>query len=113
MPTGDVAVTGPGRLRCKHIIHAVGPIWNSSKSDKYNINLLSSAVMNTLIKANKIECKSVSIPAISSGRYGFPKPLCAKVFYANLKRFVRAVKQQNATLKLKTVRLTNFDNETC
>ena len=106
-------MTGPGRLKCKHIIHAVGPIWNSSKSDKYNINLLSSAVMNTLIKANEIECESVSIPAISSGIFGFPKPLCAKVFYANLKRFVRAVKQQNATLKLKTVRLTNFDNETC
>ena len=69
--------------------------------------------MNTLIKANEIECESVSIPAISSGIFGFPKPLCAKVFYASLKRFVRAVKQQNATLKLKTVRLTNFDNETC
>ena len=106
-------MTGPGRLKCKHIIHAVGPIWNSSKSDKYNINLLSSAVMNTLIKANEIECESVSIPAISSRRFGFPKSLCAKVFYTNLKRFVRTVKQQNSTLKLKTVRLTNFDNYTC
>ena len=45
--------------------------------------------MNTLIKADELGCKSVSIPAISSGIFGFPKPLCAKVFYLVLKKFVQ------------------------
>jgi putative ATPase len=43
--------------------------------------LLFSAVLNTLKTANKLECKSVSIPAISSGIFGFPKQLCAKTFF--------------------------------
>ena len=81
IPTGQVGVTGPGRLRCRYVIHAVGPKWDNSKGAQYNINLLQNAVMNTLLKADELGCESVSIPAISSGIFGFPKPLCSEVFF--------------------------------
>ena len=113
VPTGQVGVTGPGRLQCRYVIHAVGPIWNHSKPANYNINLLASAVLNTLKKANELECKTVSIPAISSGIFGFPKPLCARVFFACLSHFVKESKASPTELTLKTVRLCNFDDETC
>ena len=70
------------------MIHAVGPIWDNSKSESYNIELLMHAIFNTLKKANELNCESVSIPAISSGIFGFPKPLCAKVFFYTLTKFV-------------------------
>ena len=106
-------MTGPGNLQSRYVIHAVGPVWNNSKSEQYNIDLLRSAVFNTLVKANELGCASVSIPAISSGIFGFPKPLCAKVFFYTLTEFVKVAKQTNTTLALNTVRLCNFDEETC
>ena len=115
VPTGEVGVTGPGRLRCRYIIHAVGPMWSSRITPQENCQLLANAVINTLKKANELGCSSVSIPAISSGIFGFPKPLCAHVFFLSIESFTRSVIAQGAEEKpaLKTIRLCNFDNETC
>ena len=96
-------------MKCKHVIHTVGPTWIGSVPPQENVDLLYNAVYNTLAKASELKCQSVSIPAISSGVYGFPKRLCAKVFFRAIKQFVLDEKKKS-TLKL--VRLTNFDNET-
>ena len=63
-------------------------------------------------KADELECKSVSIPAISSGYFGFPKPLCARVFFEALKNFAANAKKTEKELKLQLVRLTNNDKKT-
>ena len=63
-------------------------------------------------KANELGCESVSLPAISSGIFGFPKPLCARVFFEALKNFVINSKKDETALKLQLVRLSNFDAET-
>lgn len=52
------------------------------------------------------------MPAISSGLFGFPKPLCVKVFYQALKQFALDSKMSEKQLNLKLVRLTNFDTAT-
>jgi putative ATPase len=75
--TGTCGYTSGGNLHCKYVIHAVGPIWNDSVAPEVNINYLHSAVLSTLQMASKLDCQSVAIPAISSGIFGFPKPLCA------------------------------------
>ena len=77
METGTCAVTKAGNLPCKFVVHAVGPVWSDYVPKEKNIKLLHSAVYNSLKVANKIECKSLAMPAISSGIFGFPKPLCA------------------------------------
>ena len=82
---GQCAVTGSGDLACKHIIHTVGPRWNDKITTFSNASILHTAVYNTLVRANQLGCKSVSIPAISSGKFKFPKPLCAKVTFRALK----------------------------
>ena len=33
VPTGEVVVTGPGELGCRYVLHAVGPIYNTSLED--------------------------------------------------------------------------------
>lgn len=52
----------------------------------------------------------MSIPAISSGIFGYPKPLCAKHMFETIEQFVKD--SENAENKLTNVRLTNFDTET-
>ena len=106
-------MTGPGDLQCRYVIHAVGPVWDSDQTEAYNVTLLLHAVFNTLKKANELGCASVAIPAISSGIFGFPKPLCAKTFFYALCKFVEVAQKTNTELVLKTVRLCNFDEETC
>ena len=78
MPTGCCTVTSGGVMNCKYVIHTVGPVY-AEHSKKDNINLLASCVANTLEMAEYKEVEKVSLPAISSGIFGFPKELCAKV----------------------------------
>jgi O-acetyl-ADP-ribose deacetylase (regulator of RNase III) len=59
-----------------------------------------------------MKCKSVSIPAISSGIFGFPKPLCAKVLFDTVEDFVRENHEGVDKTSLRVVRFTNFDTET-
>jgi O-acetyl-ADP-ribose deacetylase (regulator of RNase III) len=61
------------------------------------------------MKANELECKSISIPAISSGIFGFPKPLCAKTFFKAIEDFWIKMNEDEEKLLLKEIRLTNFD----
>ena len=91
-------------MDCKYVIHAVGPIWKDGKSAEHS--LLAEAVRNSLKAAESKNCRSVSIPAISSGIFGFPKDQCAKVLFDEVERYF------DSQGKIKDVRFTNFDEET-
>jgi len=103
--TGEVAVTGAGNLFAKYVIHAVGPIWRGGQNREKE--LLGLAVKNVLKKATELKLKSISIPAISSGIFGFPKKLCAEVFANEIEDFLK-----NNQSSLELVRLTNIDEYT-
>lgn len=75
--TGDVAVTGAGRLPAKRVIHAVGPVWNGGDDDEPDE--LRAAAAHSLEAADAHGCGSLAMPAISSGIFGFPKALCAEI----------------------------------
>ena len=75
VPVGDAAITGAGKLPCKYVIHAVGPRMGEGDED----NKLKNAVLNSLRLASEKGLKSISLPAISSGIFGFPKDRCAKI----------------------------------
>ncbi len=68
-PTGYAVVTGAGRLKAKHVIHAVGPIYSGLTDDA---RLLALTYKKSLECAVKSGCKSVSFPSISTGAYGYP-----------------------------------------
>jgi O-acetyl-ADP-ribose deacetylase (regulator of RNase III) len=80
------------------------------------VGLLYSCIRSTLIWACKKDCESVAIPAISSGIFGFPKPLCAKVLFKAAEDFVLNIKASGLNpleaVKLRRIRFTNFDTET-
>jgi len=80
------------------------------------VGLLYSCIRSTLIWACKKDCESVAIPAISSGIFGFPKPLCAKVLLKAAEDFALNIKASGLNpleaVKLRRIRFTNFDTET-
>ncbi len=78
VPTGHAALTGGGALPAEYVIHAVGPIWRNRGDEP---DLLRAAVQSALALADEYTLSSIAIPAISSGIFGFPKPLAADVIW--------------------------------
>ncbi|CAI9716760.1 protein mono-ADP-ribosyltransferase PARP14-like [Octopus vulgaris] len=67
---GEVVSTKAGKLKCKAIIHAVGPIWNNGRDQE--MDYLSRAVQNCLAVLEEKSYTSIAIPAISTGICGIP-----------------------------------------
>ncbi len=103
VPVGKAAITTAGKLPAKFVIHAVGPRWGEGNEDEK----LKSAVRSALELATQKGLKSISIPAISSGIFGFPKPRATKIIFETVVDFLR-----NEETTLDEVRLTNIDRYT-
>ncbi|XP_026521207.1 poly [ADP-ribose] polymerase 14-like [Notechis scutatus] len=72
---GCAVITGAWNLPCKQVIHAVGPRWTSANKENC-IQLLKKAVRESLKLAEKFNHRSIAMPAISSGIFGFPIKEC-------------------------------------
>jgi O-acetyl-ADP-ribose deacetylase len=75
--TGDAKITGAGRLAVKHIIHAVGPVWQGG--DAGEAELLASCYRRAVELAQANGCRCVAFPAISTGVYRYPLRAAAGV----------------------------------
>ncbi|HEY6065149.1 MAG TPA: macro domain-containing protein, partial [Thermoanaerobaculia bacterium] len=84
---GQAVVTGGGNLPARWVIHAVGPVWRGG--DEGEDLLLASAVLAALERAEEVGAKSVALPAISTGVYGFPVERAAEISIAAAKTFTR------------------------
>jgi len=74
---GDAKATPGFRLPARWIIHTVGPIWRGGHHGEPE--LLASCYRRALQVAGELGCGSVAFPAISTGVYGFPRELAAKI----------------------------------
>ena len=83
--TGTAAITGAGSLAARYVIHAVGPVWRGGENREPA--QLAGAVRSALELADQHELVSVSLPAISSGIFGFPKRLCAETILTAILEF--------------------------
>ncbi len=68
--TGSATYTTAGKLPYKYVVHTVGPIYGGGANREEE--LLASAVRSALQVASKLELKSLSLPAISTGIFGYP-----------------------------------------
>lgn len=85
-PTGEAVITTAGNLPAKFVIHTVGPVWNGGNNQEKE--LLSNAYKNSLKLALDTNLNSVAFPNISTGVYGFPKDLAAKIAINVVKDYV-------------------------
>ncbi len=82
---GQAVVTGAGNLPARWVIHAVGPIWRGGEFSEEM--LLASAVRAALKRADEVGAKSVALPAISTGVFGFPLQSAADLAIAAARSF--------------------------
>jgi len=82
-PTGKAVITGAGNLPCTYVIHTVGPIWHGGTRNE--AHLLASCYRESLYLAEAHRCTSIAFPNISTGVYGYPKPLAAEVALQTVK----------------------------
>ena len=73
---GKAVITTAGRMKAKHVIHTVGPIYSGSPNDPVT---LASCFTESLKVADENGLESVSFPAISCGVYGYPMADAARV----------------------------------
>ena len=75
--TGSAKITKGYRLKAKHVIHAVGPVWHGGGSNEEA--LLAGCYRTALDLAAAHALRSIAYPAISTGVYGFPADLAARI----------------------------------
>ena len=100
----EPAWTSAGNLLARYVIHAVGPIWGSGDETAK----LSSAVEGSLRVADGFSLKSIALPAISTGIFGFPKQLAADIIFSTIEQFFSV----NGRSSLNTIHVVLFDPAT-
>ncbi len=104
VPVGSAVYTGGGNLKARFVIHAVGPIWGEGDEERK----LRSAVRSALKIANSLGLSSVSIPAISTGIFGYPKEEGVKVIVDEVLNYFK----ENPDSTLKEIHFVAIDKET-
>jgi O-acetyl-ADP-ribose deacetylase (regulator of RNase III) len=75
--TGSAKITGGYKLKARHVIHAVGPVWNGGARNEEA--LLASCYSTALALAAEHGLTSIAFPAISTGVYRFPPDRAARI----------------------------------
>ena len=100
LPAGEAVATTAGRLPARCVIHTVGPVYSGSEDRS---GLLAACHTSSLRVADELGAKTIAIPAISTGIYGYPVDRAAPVA-------IGAV--STADTKVELVRFVLFDEPT-
>ncbi|MFX1326091.1 MAG: macro domain-containing protein [Promethearchaeota archaeon] len=81
---GGAVITTGGKLKAKHVIHAVGPRMGEGNED----SKLKNATLNSLKLLDQYNLKTIAFPAISTGIFGFPIERCSKIMIETSKEYL-------------------------
>lgn len=101
--TGDAKATPGFRLPARWVFHAVGPVW--SGGDRGEDDLLASCYRRSLELARAHDVRSIALPAISTGIYGFPSERAAAIA-------IQTVREHIKDSGIETVHFVCFGEET-
>ena len=104
--TGNAVMTSAGKLPCKAVIHVVGPRNGEGRENEK----LTQAINSVLKLAQQKNFKSISIPAISAGIFGFPKDKCAKILVQESINFIKKQGSHNTVPEI--IEFCVLDDET-
>ena len=100
-PVGTAAITGGGELKARYVIHAVGPRMGEGDEE----TKLAGAVRGSLDIAASHQLQSISLPAISTGIFGFPLQRAAEIIIDEAITFLKRPSS------LETIRVCLFSDE--
>lgn len=86
LPAGQAVITTGGKMKTRHVIHTVGPVWHGG--NKQEPETLASAYRESLRVAVEYGLKSVSFPSISTGVYSYPVKDAALVALSTVAEFL-------------------------
>lgn len=87
-PTGTAVWTTAGSLPASYVIHVVGPNYTAGQRDPA---LLESCYRNALRIADELDVKTLTLPAVSAGIYGWPAGSAADIAVQTLRRTATGV----------------------
>lgn len=76
LPPGEAVLTGAGRLKARHVVHTVGPIWQGGARGEPET--LARCYRNCLALADRNGLTSLAFPSISTGAFGYPVAAAAR-----------------------------------
>ena len=85
-PTGEAKITGGYRLKARHVIHTVGPIYADGNHGESE--LLAACYRNSLKVAEENCLKTIAFPSISTGAYGYPIERAAPIALREIRAFL-------------------------
>ncbi len=71
------------RLKARHVIHTIGPVWRGGTAGEPE--LLARCYRNSLALAEQHGLKSIAFPAISTGVYGYPRDQATEIAVREVK----------------------------
>ncbi|XP_078489691.1 uncharacterized protein LOC144746276 [Ciona intestinalis] len=102
-----VMVNATGNLKCRNVIHLVGPQWHNYRDKNKCSSVLIEGIMSVLVQASSVNAKTIAIPPVSTGVYGVP----VQVFVEMVKKCIRILEQRN-DIMLKQIRILSIDEPT-
>jgi O-acetyl-ADP-ribose deacetylase (regulator of RNase III) len=87
-PAGTAVSTGAGALPARWVIHAVGPVWRGG--DHGEPAQLAGAYRSALSIAAELGARTLTLPAISAGAYGYPLDDAARIAVVTVAASLRA-----------------------
>jgi O-acetyl-ADP-ribose deacetylase len=101
LPAGQAVITTGGKLRVRHVIHTVGPVFRGG--DQGEAETLASCHRESIRVADENGLASLSFPAISTGAFGYPVGDAAKIAISS------AIDAMRSASSVKLCRFILFD----
>jgi O-acetyl-ADP-ribose deacetylase (regulator of RNase III) len=102
LPPGRAAASDAGDMTARWVIHVVGPVFDPGEDRSY---LLASCYREALRVADELDAKTVAMPAVSAGAYGWPIAPAADIAVAT----VRAATTSVTEVRFVMVNDTTYD----
>lgn len=99
---GVGAVTSAGDMASSYVIHVAGPIHDPNHDDDA---LLAAATLAALDLATELRVRSMALPAISTGIYGYPPDEATEVITETVAEFL-----SESPTPVRSVRLVGYDS---
>lgn len=88
LPNGEVVVTSAYNLPSKFIFHTVGPLVQQGHPSEQQVADLTKCYRSCLEKASAMSLETLALCCVSTGVYGYPKALAAKLAVATVREWL-------------------------